>query len=79
MTQPAIDGLLTAAELHAMDLTVELVNLMCCDVIGCGASRAGDVAELAASIHHIQQQILSQAAARAYPDRFRLLGGTVPP
>ena len=79
MTPPAVDGLLSTAELRAMDLTVELVNLMCGDVIGRGPSRAGDVAELAASIHHIQQQILSQAAARAYPHRFRLLGGTVPP
>ena len=72
-----MNDMLTPAELQAMDLTVELVNLMCGQVIGQGPSRPGDIAEFVSSIHRIQQQILSQAAARAYPDRFRLLGGTI--
>ena len=59
------------------DLTVELVNLVCHDVIGDGRSRAGDVNEFVDAIHDIQRMIMSQAAARAYPDRYRLLGWSV--
>lgn len=82
MTEPAKretprDELLTAAEHKAMDLTVELVNLVCGEVIGDGATRAADRREFGAAVHVIQQMILSQAAARAYPDRYRLLGGSV--
>lgn len=36
---------------------------------------AGDWAEAAAAIHALQNMILRQAAARAYPDRYRPLGG----
>jgi hypothetical protein len=67
-------ALLTEAEHRAIELTAELVNLVCTEVIGDGPSRTGDVREFAAHVHAIQQQILSQAAARAYPDRYRLLG-----
>jgi hypothetical protein len=66
--------MLTAAEHRAMALTVELVNLMCAEVIGTDVTRVGDVNEFVGHVHMIQQQILSQAAARAYPDHYRLLG-----
>lgn len=69
---------MTDAEHRAMDLTAELVNLMCSEVIGHGAARDGDVAELVADIHRIQHRILRQAAGRAYPDRYRMLGGDPP-
>lgn len=69
--------LLTPAELRAMDLTVELVNVMCQEVIGRGPTRAHDVREFVAQVHVIQQAILSQAAGRAYPDRFRTLGEVI--
>ena len=39
------------------------------------AIAGADWAEAAADIHHLQHTIMAQAAARAYPDRFRLLGG----
>lgn len=68
---------LTDAEHRAMDLTAQLYNLLCRDVIGDGPSRDGDCAELAAEIHTIQHRIMAQAAARAYPDRYRLMGGQV--
>jgi hypothetical protein len=44
-------------------------------VTGDGPSREGDLAELVGHIHAIQNAVLAQAAARAYPDRYRLMGG----
>jgi hypothetical protein len=72
-----LDGLMTPAEHRAMDMTADLYNLLCAEVIGHDRSREGDVAEIAADIHHIQERILAQAAARAFPDRYRLLGGEI--
>lgn len=69
--------LLSAAERRCLDLTVELWNTMVRDVIGGERSATGDRSELAGKIHDIQHMIMSQAAARAYPRIFRLLGGTV--
>lgn len=66
--------LLTDAELRAMDLTAELANLVGQEVIGNGPTRDADVREFVDKIHQIQSIILAQAASRAYPDRFRLLG-----
>ena len=70
------DGL-TDAELRAMDITVELVNVVCGEVIGRGVTRDHDVAEFVDKVHQIQALILSQAAGRAHPDRFRLLGEVI--
>lgn len=69
---------LTADEHRAMDLTVELVNLLS-EIMGDGRPRAGDLHEVVFHIHGIQRMVLSQAAARAYPDRYRLLGVELPP
>lgn len=41
----------------------------------CGG-QSGDWVEAAAHIHALQQMVMSQAAARAYPAEFRLLGET---
>jgi hypothetical protein len=70
--------LMTEAEHHAMDLTAELWNLLAGEVILNGPGGHGDREELAAAIHVIQRMVLGQAAARAYPDRYRLLGGWPP-
>lgn len=72
MTEP-----LTKEEHEAMDLTVQLYNLLCGSVIGGGPSRAGDVMELAQHVHNIQNMVLAQAAARVYP-QYRLLGDERP-
>lgn len=69
-----VSELLTEAEHRAMDLTVELVNLICRDIVGHGRTRTGDINELVGDIHAVQRTILKQAAARAYPERYRLLG-----
>lgn len=68
--------LLTADEREAMVLTVNLTDVLH-RVVGDGSSRGGDLRELLGHIHGIQQAVLSQAAARAYPDDFRLLGQTI--
>ena len=68
--------LLTADELHALDLTAQLANVVR-KGIGNGPTAEHDWAEMAAQIHQIQHVVMAQAAARAYPERFRLLGGVV--
>lgn len=75
MTDPA--ELLTEAEHRAMDLTVQLVNLMASEVIADGRGRTGDINEVVQAIHVIQRMVMGQAAARAYPDRYRLLGSEI--
>lgn len=66
-------GLLTDRELAAAELAGRLWSELC-QVVGPGPTRGADLGELVVHIHAIQQAVLSQAAARAYPDRFRLLG-----
>ena len=70
---------LSRAEHKAMDLTAQLWNLMVADVIGDGAPAEQDRREFAAQIHAVQHAILRQAAARAHPDLYRLLGESLPP
>lgn len=72
-----MNELLTEPELRALDITVQLVNVVCQEVIGSGPTRDGDVREFVNHVHCIQQAILSQAAGRAYPDRFRTLGQVI--
>ena len=66
--------LMTEYEHHAMKLLAEVANAMG-RIVGGGTSRVGDLREAVGLIHGLQQMVLSQAAARAYPDRYRLLGG----
>jgi hypothetical protein len=65
--------LLTADELHAMNVTAQLVNALH-NIVGQGPSREDDLTELVGHVHNIQHAVMGQAAARAYPERFRLLG-----
>jgi hypothetical protein len=67
---------LTEDELRALDMTGELANL-CRRVIGQGPNADHDWNEIAQRIHAIQHTLMAQAAARCYPDRFRVLGGVV--
>lgn len=77
MVTPEATGQLTAAEMSVIDQTATIWNTMVRDVIGTGRSRAGDISELAGHIHAIQQSVMSNAAARAYPSKLRTLGGTI--
>lgn len=69
-------ALLTSDEHKAVHDAGQLWNLLC-RIVGQGPTRDGDCGELIAHVHGIQQAVLKQAAARAYPDLYRLLGGVV--
>ena len=69
--------MLTPAEMRALDITVDLLHLICKEVIGRGPTRDNDVREFVRHVRIIQQAILSQAAGRAYPQRFRTLGEVI--
>jgi hypothetical protein len=47
-------------------------------IVANGPTRTEDLAELTAAIHVIQRTVMAQAAARAYPGEFRLLGEVIP-
>lgn len=68
--------LLTDDEHRAVQLAGELWNLLC-RIVDHGSTRAADLREIVAHVHAIQHAVMSQAAARAYPDQYRLLGGRV--
>lgn len=69
------EPLLSEAEHRALQMTADLWNLLSGEIIDSGPAGPGDRAELASHIHAIQQAVMSQAAARAYPDLLRPLGG----
>ncbi len=46
-------------------------------IIGDGPQAEGDWREAVHVIHYLQAMIMAQAASRAYPDRYRPLGGYV--
>ena len=72
------DELMNPEEHHAMVLTANLWNHLSQSVVGDGTGRDGDIRELMFHIHGIQRAIMAQAAARAYPEKYRLLGGDRP-
>lgn len=69
-------ALMTDDEHRAMELTGELADLLG-RMVGGGPSRQGDLNEIATDIHRLQYRVLAQAAGRAFPERYRTLGGTV--
>lgn len=71
-----INGLLTDQERALAKKLGECWNEFC-KVVGHDQSRAADLDEIVVHIHALQQAVMSQAAARAYPDELRLLGGTL--
>ncbi len=67
------EELMTPDEHEAMRLSGELASLGR-KIIGDGPQAQYDWAEFVQAIHGVQQMVLRQCAARAYPDRYRLLG-----
>lgn len=65
--------MLTPLEHKAVDQCADLWDTLL-DVVALGQTRGADLAELAAHVHAIQNVVLAQAAGRAYPDKYRLLG-----
>ena len=64
---------LTQLEHEAMDVTAHLYRLIG-RIVSQGPQRYNDLSEAALHLHALQSQIMGQAAARAYPERYRLLG-----
>ena len=54
------------------------VHMNMCRIVADGPTRMDDLTESCHHIHVLQRMIMSQAAARAYPDQFRLLGSLIP-
>jgi hypothetical protein len=69
-----MSDLLTDAEHNAMDLIAQAGRAVGAVIGDGGAPAAADFREAVTHIHALQQMVMSQAAARAYPDRYRLLG-----
>ena len=66
--------MLTDDERKAVRMAGELYSFIECHVCGNGSTRDDDLAELRASIHHVQRLVMAQAAARLHPGEFRLMG-----
>ncbi len=64
---------LTPDEQRALALTQELADTFG-RIVGWGATRQRDLGEMHAKLRDIQRAVMAQALARAYPDRFALLG-----
>jgi hypothetical protein len=69
-------ALLTVAEVACLKQCAALAGMLL-DVVGPEQTGPQDWRELVFHIHAIQNAVLSQAAARAYPRHFRLLGGRI--
>lgn len=69
------DELLTQNEFDALELSAKLVNTLR-EIIGDSQLGQLDMTEMVFHIHSVQNAILAQAAGRAYPDKFRLMGYT---
>lgn len=67
--------MLTPKEHEAMTASGRLWGLLT-EITGNEPTRAADLNELVVHIHAIQHAIMSQAAGRAYPQEYRLLGET---
>lgn len=72
------DDLLTDDEHECVRLLGQASALMT-RIVAEGPTRAADIAELYGHVHVLQRTIGSQAAARAFPARYRLLGSTLRP
>ena len=70
--------LMTKAEHELVELLGECFNRYA-GIVGRGDTRGPDLTEFAARIHDLQHAVMAQAAARAYPSRYRLAGGRIEP
>ena len=66
--------MLTDDERKSVRLAGELYTLIAEKVCGNGPTRADDLAEIRAAVHHVQHAVMGQASARLYPAEFRLMG-----
>jgi len=71
------DGPLTMEEHTLVELLGRCADYYARQVCSTGRSREHDINEFCAHIHDLQARVLMQAAARSYPDRYRLAGGSL--
>jgi hypothetical protein len=69
--------LLTDAEHALLGMLASAMEVYARDVVVGGRTYERDVAEFAVALHVLQNMVLAQAAARAYPRRYRLAGLSV--
>lgn len=69
---------LTADEREAVRQAGLLFTFIAERIVAHGPTRADDLAEFRYAVHVIQRAVEAQAAARAYPREFRLLGTVMP-
>lgn len=74
----ADEPLLSAEEMECLDHLAKAAGLGFRIIGRDGSCTEQDAGEWAHDIHVLQDRIMSQAAARAYPERFRPLGGRIP-
>lgn len=70
------DELLTQNEIETLDALAELTGRFS-RVLGHGPTRSEDFREVVLHVRALQNMVMSQAAARAYPAKFRLLGESI--
>lgn len=68
--------LMTDDEHEALRLLGETASL-CRKIIGDGPQADHDWNEMAVRFHGVQHMVMRQCAARAFPERYRLLGQTI--
>ena len=68
--------LLTADERAVIADLGQIWNRLC-GIVGPSVTREADLAEMVVHVHALQQAVMSQAAARAYPKELRMLGRTI--
>lgn len=69
--------LLTEAEHTVVRLLGNAASRYARHVVGSGPTRDHDIAEFNLAIHTLQNTVLAQAAARAYPELYRLAGDSL--
>lgn len=68
--------LLTTKEKAVVEKAGELWGDLC-RIVSDDVTRNADLAELIVHIHAIQRYVMAQAAARAYPEDYRLMGDII--
>ena len=68
---------LTEDEHKFIEKTAELADLYG-RIVSDGSTRVQDITEFVADLKKIQYRVLAQAAARQYPNTYRLLGDSLP-
>lgn len=76
MISDSSSGILTEAE-HKLVKDIADVFGSFLGIMEHNDSYGGDLQEIIYHIHVLQNHVLAQAAARAYPNKYRLLGGII--